>query len=66
VPYVTTGVIVLLLGLTFWGARGLRLAEARHIWVGLAKETAHQLGTRADQRWRRYDRQPGAGEGGEK
>src|SRR5262245_11346988 len=45
VPYLSVGVIVILLGLTFWGARGLRLAESRSIWVGLAKETAHQLGT---------------------
>lgn len=45
VPYVSVIVIVILLGLTFWGARGLRLAESRSIWVGLAKETAHQLGT---------------------
>jgi len=45
VPYLSVGVIIILLGLTFWGARGLRLAESRSIWVGLAKETAHQLGT---------------------
>src|SRR5204863_2245644 len=45
VPYLSVIVIVILLGLTFWGARGLRLAESRSIWVGLAKETAHQLGT---------------------
>jgi signal transduction histidine kinase len=45
VPTASVGVIVILLGLTFWGARSIRLAEARSIWVGLAKETAHQLGT---------------------
>jgi signal transduction histidine kinase len=45
VPYASVGVIIILLGLTFWGARSIRLAEARSIWVGLAKETAHQLGT---------------------
>jgi signal transduction histidine kinase len=45
VPYVSVGVIIILLWLTFWGARGIRLAEARFIWVGLTKETAHQLGT---------------------
>jgi hypothetical protein len=44
-PYVSVGVFGILLLLTFWGARGIRLAEARHIWVGLARETAHQLGT---------------------
>ena len=45
IPYLSVVVIVILLGLTFWGARGIRLAESRSIWVGLAKETAHQLGT---------------------
>ncbi|HKA23540.1 MAG TPA: HAMP domain-containing sensor histidine kinase [Candidatus Eisenbacteria bacterium] len=45
VPYLSVGIIIILLGLTFWGARGIRLAESRSIWVGLAKETAHQLGT---------------------
>jgi signal transduction histidine kinase len=45
VPSASVGVIVILLGLTFWGARSIRLAESRSIWVGLAKETAHQLGT---------------------
>ncbi len=44
-PYLSVGIFGTLLLLTFWGARGIRLAEARHIWVGLAKETAHQLGT---------------------
>ena len=44
-PYLSVGIFGILLLLTFWGARGIRLAEARSIWVGLAKETAHQLGT---------------------
>ena len=29
----------------FWGLAGLRAAEKRTIWVGMARETAHQLGT---------------------
>ena len=44
-PYLSVGIFGILLLLTYWGARGIRLAEARSIWVGLAKETAHQLGT---------------------
>ena len=44
-PYVAvagTGLLVLL-GLS--GLAGIRQAERRTLWVGLAKETAHQLGT---------------------
>lgn len=34
------------LGLIGWlGFRNIKDSEQRHIWVGLAKETAHQLGT---------------------
>ncbi len=35
--------VLLLLG--FLGFRNAKIAELRSIWVGLAKETAHQLGT---------------------
>lgn len=35
--------LLLLLGL--YGLAGIRSAEKRTIWVGMAKETAHQLGT---------------------
>ena len=38
----TFGVLVLL---GFLGFRNAKLAELRSIWVGMAKETAHQLGT---------------------
>ncbi len=34
-----------LLSLGFLGFRNAKLAELRSIWVGMAKETAHQLGT---------------------
>ncbi len=44
-PYVTVTGVLLLLGLGFWGLSGLRSAEKRTIWVGMARETAHQLGT---------------------
>ncbi|MFH1502685.1 MAG: HAMP domain-containing sensor histidine kinase [Candidatus Eisenbacteria bacterium] len=36
------GVLILL---AFLGFRNAKLAELRSIWVGMAKETAHQLGT---------------------
>ncbi len=44
-PYVSLGGTLLLLGLGFWGLAILRQSEKRSIWVGMAKETAHQLGT---------------------
>ena len=44
-PYVSLGGTALLLGLGFWGLAAIRQAEKRAIWVGMAKETAHQLGT---------------------
>lgn len=44
-PYVTVTGVLLLLGLGFWGLASLRSAEKRTIWVGMARETAHQLGT---------------------
>jgi hypothetical protein len=36
---------VLLLAIGLWGLAVIRQAEKRTIWVGMAKETAHQLGT---------------------
>jgi hypothetical protein len=44
-PYVTVVGVLVLLSLGFWGLAGLRTAEKRTIWVGMARETAHQLGT---------------------
>jgi hypothetical protein len=44
-PFLTAGGIGLLLGLGLWGLAGIRRAERRSIWVGMALETAHQLGT---------------------
>jgi len=42
IELVAFGVLVLL---GFLGFRNAKVAELRSIWVGLAKETAHQLGT---------------------
>ena len=44
-PYLSVGVIVLLGSLAAWGLSGIRQAERRSIWMGMARETAHQLGT---------------------
>jgi len=44
-PYVALVVMLLFVGLAAYGARSIKLSEQRSIWVGLARETAHQLGT---------------------
>ncbi len=45
VPAVEIAAFGVLLVLGFLGFRNAKIAELRSIWVGLAKETAHQLGT---------------------
>lgn len=44
-PLMSVVGVGLLLGLGLAGLANLRAAEKRTIWVGMAKETAHQLGT---------------------
>ena len=44
-PFVALAVMLLFVALSAWGARSIKLSEQRSIWVGLARETAHQLGT---------------------
>jgi len=44
-PYVTVGSVGLLVAVGLMALAGIRAAEKRTIWVGMAKETAHQLGT---------------------
>lgn len=44
-PFIAVGGTGLLLLLGLSGLAGIRQAEKRVIWVGMAKETAHQLGT---------------------
>jgi signal transduction histidine kinase len=39
------GLFLLFMGVAIQGLRYLKLGEQRSIWVGMAKETAHQLGT---------------------
>jgi len=45
VPYVQVGIIGFFILLGLVGSAQIRQSEQRHIWVGMAKETAHQLGT---------------------
>ncbi|MEZ4650587.1 MAG: ATP-binding protein [Candidatus Eisenbacteria bacterium] len=44
-PFVQIGGILLFLTLALVGYRSIKTSEQRAIWIGLAKETAHQLGT---------------------
>jgi hypothetical protein len=44
-PIIQIAIAAFLLGLGYVGVRYIRVAEKRSIWVGMAKETAHQLGT---------------------
>ncbi len=44
-PWLETGAILAFVAVGVWGLTGIRQSEQRAIWVGLAKETAHQLGT---------------------
>jgi signal transduction histidine kinase len=44
-PVVEVGVLSLFIFIAFITFRNIKRAEQRTIWVGMAKETAHQLGT---------------------
>jgi len=44
-PYLEIGVVALFILLGFMGFNSIRNIEKRNIWVGMARETAHQLGT---------------------
>ncbi len=44
-PYIEIGVVGLFILIGFVGFNSIRRGEQQFIWVGLAKETAHQLGT---------------------
>jgi len=44
-PYIQLGVLVVFVLFGFLGFRAVQVGEQRSIWVGMAKETAHQLGT---------------------
>lgn len=44
-PFIEIGVVGVFLIVGFVGFRNIQRSEQRNIWVGMAKETAHQLGT---------------------
>jgi len=44
-PYVQLSIIAIFLAICFWAFTTDRKSEQNRIWVGLSKETAHQLGT---------------------
>ncbi|GAB4181819.1 MAG: ATP-binding protein [Calditrichia bacterium] len=44
-PYIEIMIVVLFLLLGYAGFNAIKKSEKRFIWVGMAKETAHQLGT---------------------
>lgn len=44
-PYVSLGIISIFILVAYFGFSFARKAEQDQVWVGLAKETAHQLGT---------------------
>ncbi|MFT5367324.1 MAG: two-component sensor histidine kinase [Candidatus Latescibacterota bacterium] len=44
-PYVALGVTALFVSVGYIGFRQIKNNEQRSIWVGMARETAHQLGT---------------------
>jgi signal transduction histidine kinase len=44
-PYVEIGFVALFIIIGFFGYANIKRSEQKSIWVGMAKETAHQLGT---------------------
>ncbi len=44
-PYIQLGVIIIFALVAFFAFAGTKKAEQNQVWVGLSKETAHQLGT---------------------
>ncbi len=44
-PYIQLGIIILFVGVAYFAFSTSRKSEQNQVWVGLSKETAHQLGT---------------------
>lgn len=44
-PYLEIGLLAVVIGIGFVSFRNMQRSEKRYIWVGMARETAHQLGT---------------------
>lgn len=44
-PFLSLGLVALFIGISYFAFSSSRRYEQNQVWVGLAKETAHQLGT---------------------
>jgi signal transduction histidine kinase len=44
-PVVLLGVIALFMGIAYWAFSTSRRSEQNRVWTGMARETAHQIGT---------------------
>lgn len=44
-PYIQLAVMIAFVGIVYYAVSSTRRAEQNKVWVGLSKETAHQLGT---------------------
>ncbi len=44
-PYIQLAVLLIFLGVAYFALISVKKAEQNKVWVGLSKETAHQLGT---------------------
>ena len=44
-PYIQLAVMLIFLGIAYFALISVKRAEQNRVWVGLSKETAHQLGT---------------------
>ena len=44
-PFIAVGIVLAFVIVAIIGFQNIRRSEERYIWVGMAKETAHQLGT---------------------
>ena len=44
-PYIQLAVLMLFLAIAYFALMSIKKAEQNKVWVGLSKETAHQLGT---------------------
>ena len=44
-PYLEAGFVIIIISISIWGLQLIRRSEKNYIYVGMARETAHQLGT---------------------
>jgi len=44
-PYVQLAIILIFIAIAYYAFNSTRKAEQNHVWLGMSKETAHQLGT---------------------